>query len=120
MSVEKLEMNDWNDIADAVARIDQGVAKLLDVQERAVAEWISVAQAAQATGLSDSTIRRAIAGRDLAASNVGSDQRPVWRIARRDLTTWMEKQKGEMAAVPPRGELGQLVERYFSPAGSED
>lgn len=109
------EMNELQIMAEAVARIDRGVAKLLEAQEAAVAEWLSVAQAAQVTGLSDTTIRRAIGGRDLAASNVGSEQRPVWRIARRDLTAWMEKQKGGTEAVPPRGELGQLVDRYFGP-----
>jgi len=111
-------MSDWQAIAEAVARIDRGVAKLLEVQERAVTEWLSVAQAAQVTGLSATTIRRAIGGRDLAASNMGSDQRPLWRIGRQELAEWMSKQKGGGTnAVPPKGELGSLIERYFGPSG---
>lgn len=113
-------MSDWQAVAEAVARIDRGVARLLEVQELAAAEWLSVAQAARATGLSDTTIRRAIGGRDLPASNVGGELRPVWRVARRDLAAWMEKQKGGTASVPPRGELQRLVGRYFAPPPSED
>lgn len=110
-------MNDLQSIAKAVARIDQGVAKLLEAQVKTAAEWLSVAQVAEISGLSDTTVRRAIGRGELAASNMGGERRPVWRIAQQELAAWMEMKRGGTKAVPPGGELDDLVKRYF---GSSD
>src|SRR3954469_2614345 len=48
------------------------------------AEYLSIAQAAEVTNLSETHIRRAIRSGALLASNVGSPARPLWRIARKD------------------------------------
>lgn len=77
------------------------------------AEYLSIKRAATFTGLSQSHLRRAIRKGELPASNQGSQTRPIWRIARRDLVSWMEAKCGGTPIVPPKPELKGLIDRYF-------
>ena len=79
---------------------------------------LSIAQAATLAGLSDRTIRRAVAlksGTDrLPASNVGlGTHRPTWRIKPSDLEAWMDRDQGTPTPRPrsvatPRGKFGHF------------
>ncbi len=81
--------------------------------EAAGSEYLTVKQTARFAALSESSIRRAIQGRSLPASNRGTGKRPLWRIARSDLIAWMESAKGGDPKVPPRSELKDLVRRHL-------
>jgi excisionase family DNA binding protein len=63
--------------------------------------YISIKQAATYTGLSPVHIRRAATGGTLPCSNVGTYDRPTYRISRKDIDAWMEKRKAG-AFPPPR------------------
>ena len=97
---------------DALARTGTTAPKPVAA---AAAEWLSIKEAAAVTGLSATTVRRAVVGRrDLPASNAGTANRPTGRIARKDLDEWMERKKGEAAvAVPPGSELSDLIGRHL-------
>jgi excisionase family DNA binding protein len=75
--------------------------------------YVAVKGAMRITGLSDSHIRRAIHAGQLPASNMGTGRRPLWRIALKDLDEWMERKKGGTTAVPPKSELGDLIDRHL-------
>jgi excisionase family DNA binding protein len=64
-------------------------------------EWFSIKEAAVLTGLSAKHLRRAVLGGTLPASNVGTPDRPVYRISREDLKGWMDRRKA--GALPPPG-----------------
>lgn len=78
-------------------------------------EWLSVKQAATITGLSETTIRRAIRSGTLKAFNpTGSIRRPTWRIRREDLVAFMEQNRAEGKAPSPPVVLRRRVKsRYF-------
>lgn len=77
----------------------------MDVLERTLAgprqEWFSIEDVAVLTGLSNDHIRRAVTGGTLAASNMGTPDRPYYRISRKDIDSFMEKRKA--GAYPPPG-----------------
>jgi excisionase family DNA binding protein len=91
-------------------KVDGGLASHVDGPTSA--DYISIAQAAQITGLSQSHIRRAVRSGELTASNVGTPQRSVWRIARKDLAAWMERKKGGID-LPPKSALKELIEHHL-------
>jgi excisionase family DNA binding protein len=84
----------------------------LDSLPGAQADYLSIKEAAALTRLSYSHVRRAVLSGELPASNVGSGSHAIYRIARSDLTVWMNTKK-RVSAVPPRSELRGLVNRYF-------
>lgn len=97
---------------DALARI--GGAGPRRGAAAVVAEWLSISETAAVTGLSVTTIRRAVVRHDLPAANAGTPKRPTWRIARKNLDEWMERKKSETAvAVPPGSELSDLIDRHL-------
>lgn len=66
------------------------------------AEWLSIAQAAARSSLSEKTIRRAIRakGRNrLNAFDVGLPGRHTWRISAVDLDTWIRR-NGDVTGAP--------------------
>jgi excisionase family DNA binding protein len=75
-------------------------------------EYLSVKQAARVTGLSECRIREALNRHELAASNIGSDLRPVYRIARADLDKWLEVRRSGGPSFA-RAELRALVEKQL-------
>src|SRR5687767_13326675 len=56
-------------------------------------EWFSIGEAAILTGLSQDHVRRSILGGTLPASNMGTPDRPLYRIHRKDIDGWMEQRK---------------------------
>lgn len=97
-----------NRIVFAVESIDRRLS-----QDQA--EYLSIQQAAEFSSLSATKIRRAIKSRQLPASDIGTAAHPHYRIAKTDLYSWMEKNKGGNP-VPPKSELAGLVKRYFPDA----
>lgn len=89
------ESDEIHTLADVVAILKR-VEKALD---RSPLEYFSIEQATTITGLSDDHIRRAILGGTLPASNVGTPDRPYYRISRENLKDWMEQRKA--GAFPP-------------------
>jgi len=90
-------------IAKAVEeRLTTLVEKLKTNLGRPQQEWLSISQAAQVVSLSGTHIRRAIVGGMLPASNVGTPDRPTYRIHRNDLNAWMEKRKHGALPTPRR------------------
>ena len=83
-------------------------------------EWFSIKQAAAYAGLSGDHVRRAVTGAMLPCSNVGTPDRPLYRISRRDLEGWLEKRKAG-ALPPPRRKKGRAQitslppSRHFAP-----
>jgi excisionase family DNA binding protein len=79
-------------------------------------EWFSIKQASAYTGLSDDHIRRAVTSAMLPCSNVGSNDRPTYRISRKDLEEWLEKRKS--GAIPSPRRKGREVplpkSRFYS------
>ena len=98
-------MDRVSQIEGTLARIDQGLARLLHLGEEARQEWLSISQAAAVTGLSTSHVRRAVRSGQLTASNTGTRDRPVWRIARRDLDAWMRRRVGGTGILPTAAKI---------------
>src|SRR5262245_9756541 len=70
-------------VPEALARIEQRLERieaLLSQGPAAGQEWLSIKQTAQVTGLSQAHVRRAVRAGRLAASNVGTQAHPIWRI----------------------------------------
>ena len=98
-------MNSEDRIEKTLARIDEGVQRLLQLGEEARQEWLSISQTAAATGLSESHVRRAVRSGRLPASNAGTPDRPAWRIARADLADWMRRRMGGNRVPPIAGTI---------------
>ena len=102
-------------VAETLDRIERRLERiegLLAEGPAAGQEWLSIKQAAHVTGHSQAHVRRAVSVGRLAASNVGRQGHPVWRISRADLTTWMEENRVQNP-LPSSPELLELVHRYF-------
>jgi excisionase family DNA binding protein len=76
-------------------------------------EYLSIERAAKLTSLSATHLRRAIRSGGLPASNVGTASHPTWRIARKDLDAWMQRNKGGLPSIPPKPELKDLIRRHL-------
>jgi excisionase family DNA binding protein len=92
-------------IENTLARIETGMNRLLKVQAGPDQEWLAIKDAAAVTGLSEPHIRRAVRSGDLPAANVGTQGRPVWRIARTDLEKWMHRRMGGIVLPPITGNV---------------
>lgn len=53
-------------------------------------EWYSIKETAIMTGLSSDLVRDAVLGGNLPTSNMGSPDRPLYRISRSAIYTWMK------------------------------
>ena len=62
-------------------------------------EWLSIEQAAALTSLSKDHVRRAIVGGTLVSSNVGTPDRPLYRVSRENIGKWMKER--EAGPKPP-------------------
>lgn len=76
-----------------------GLAAFKGKMEMASKGWLSIENAAMYADVSPDHIRRAVRGAMLPASNVGTPDRPLYRISRQDLDAWLEKRKA--GALPP-------------------
>lgn len=107
------------DIIYLLLGVMEGIEKKVDTAlaacKRAAAtqEFLTIEQAASMTAISSSHLRRAIKSGELPASNVSKAAHPIWRIARKDLTTWLETKKGGITVIPPKSEIKGLIDRYF-------
>jgi excisionase family DNA binding protein len=79
----------------------------------AKAEWLPVKGAAEITACHSNTVRRAIASGLLAASNIGSQERPVYRLHRKDIKAWMDGMKSQVRQVASKDQRDARVERFF-------
>ena len=75
-------------------------------------EWITIKQGARLTGLSYSSIRRAILRGDLSAKNAGNGAHRHYRILRADLDGWIRSLAAPAPAVP-KSDIKGLIDRYF-------
>ena len=100
---------------DLTGRLARIVEKLESQGAATEAAFVSIKQAARITQLSESHVRRAVWSGGLRAANAGTRSHPIWRIARTDLADWLKAKMGGRN-VPPKSELGGLVNRYFPDA----
>ena len=109
------EGGQFDEDVSALRRIENKLNRLLREgrADSTETEYMSIKRAVKITGLSDSHIRRAILSGDLPASNTGGSLRPVYSIARKDLTAWMERKKGGTSRVPPPSTLKELINRHL-------
>lgn len=77
------------------------------------AEWVPVKRAAEIMGCHSNTLRRAIASGFLAASNIGSEERPVYRLHRKDIKAWMDGMRSTAKPLASKDQRDALVERFF-------
>ncbi len=102
-------------VAGTLERIERRLERIEGLLAQGPAaghEWLSIKQAAHVTGLSQAHVRRAVRAGGPAASNVGTQSRPIWRIARADLAKWMEENRVQNP-LPSSADLRVLVQRYF-------
>jgi hypothetical protein len=64
------------------------------------AEWLSIKGAAAVMGLSPDYVRRAVIGGVLASSNVGTPDRPCYRISRGAIAAFMKEREAGPRAGP--------------------
>jgi excisionase family DNA binding protein len=89
-------------LVEQQAEILLNMRELRNERELPQQEWFSIFEAAALTGLSDDHIRRAVVGGTLPASNVGTPDRPIYRISKIDIGEWMEKRKAGALPTPRR------------------
>jgi excisionase family DNA binding protein len=105
------ELKDW--LRQEIRDLADHFGKEFREQSRLPAtEYLSIRQAASVTGLSETRIREAVVRGEMAASNIGSDLRQVYRIARADLDKWLEVRKHGGPSLA-RAELRALVEKHL-------
>jgi excisionase family DNA binding protein len=104
------------EIRESQDRLSAQVRRLHELLERQGAlldiAYLSIKGTAQITALSDSHIRQAVTCGELPASNVGTARRPIYRIAKTDLSEWLESRKG-ISRPLGRAELRALIERQM-------
>jgi excisionase family DNA binding protein len=88
------------------------IGRLVEQTRQSTPAYLSIKQAARMTCLSETRIRQAILRHEMAARNIGSEQRPVYRIARSDLDKWLEGRKSCGPSLA-RAELRALVEKLL-------
>ena len=62
--------------------------------------WLSIQDTAKIVGVSEDHIRRFIRAGYLSVANIGTPDRPLYRISRKDIDTFMEQRK--TSPLPPR------------------
>jgi excisionase family DNA binding protein len=82
-------------VEDVLERLAGVLERLEGALERptVVREWFSIEEAAFATGLSKDHVRRAVISGALTASDLGTPDRPLYRISRNNLLRWMQERE---------------------------
>lgn len=75
--------------------------------------FLMIEEVASLTGLSDSSIRRAIRSGDLPAANMGTTSKPRWLVDLEDVVGWIRRKKGGAPMIPPPSALKDLIERHL-------
>ena len=112
----------------------QALHEKVDRANAQVAQWLSIDQAARLSSLSKDHIRRAIVGGTLVSSNVGTPDRPLYRVSRENVAKWMrereagpkpplrkgrvKKSKPEAKPLPPSPHFPQSRRTPASPSSS--
>lgn len=78
--------------------------------------YFNIANAAKYLGLSGPFIRRAVTSGMLSVSNVGTPDKPAYRISRKDLHEYMEKRKAGAIARPTKRKKGEQAVRTLPPS----
>lgn len=109
------------EMKDILTRIEAKLDRLLAGGEAPNPEvkGFSIKEAARVTGISASTIRRAVHRKELPASDLGNGKRAVWLITQTSLAAWIESRRRGGSPAPPQRQLAELVGRYFSDAADE-
>jgi len=94
---------------EVIQRLTRVLEKLERRAEMPVQEWFSIKEAAVLTGLSQDHIRRAVTGGTLPCSNVGTPDRSIYRISRKDIELWMERRKAGAMPPPQKRKKGKEV-----------
>jgi excisionase family DNA binding protein len=81
----------------------QGQERLQEQLERQAQEWLSIQDAARVVGVSRNHLRAAVRGGTLPVSNLGTPDRPLYRVSREDLKRWMEERKAGPKPSPGQG-----------------
>src|SRR5262245_44439086 len=89
--------DDFDKLKDGFDRLE----KLLRCPEQA---YLSIEDAAALTGLSEKHIRRAVHGGMMVASQVGTADRPLYRVSLENVHRWMKER--EAGPRPPAGRAG--------------
>jgi excisionase family DNA binding protein len=63
-------------------------------------EWLSIEETAGLTGLSDDYVRRHVTSGLLPVANMGTFDKPLYRIRRRDIDDWMAKRREAPCPAP--------------------
>src|SRR5262245_9250512 len=101
-------------IAEAVERATDHLLAIDRSLSLVDPEYLSIKQAATVADLSATKIRREIKAGRLPASDIGTPAHPHYRIARTDLQSWMEKNKGSGNSPPqPVRTKRKIRSRYF-------
>ena len=102
-------------VDSAVNAVETRLANVFEQVERFQGairpEYLSIAQAADYTGLSAKHIRRAIRRGDLLCANTGTGKRPKYSIARTHIADWMEANR--LKQGPSKASRQALVEELF-------
>lgn len=91
---------------DEIRKLIRETVRAVLKEQGAVAEWLTIQQAAALLGCSRDHINRAVVTKELPAANIGKNERPTYRIKRADLDAWMESRKNEKTTSRP-------VSRHF-------
>jgi excisionase family DNA binding protein len=114
-------------LEDRIARaVEERITPLLDKLKEALKgpqqEWFSIEQASVLTGLSPDHVRQHVTAGMLPVSNMGTFEKPYYRIHRKDIDEWMAKRREAPNPAPRRKKAdpgpGSYVSRHHkqSPA----
>ena len=102
-------------IAQAVEeRIALMLEKLKAALEKPPQEWFSIKGAAALTDLSPDHIRRHVTAGMLPVSNLGTFEKPLYRIHRKDIEEWMSKRRESPQPAPRRKKAQPGPSSYIS------
>ncbi len=87
------------------------IGRLDRLETKTIQEYLSVEQTAATVGVSTKHVRRAMKRGELPYSNIGTNQRATYRIARHDIQTWMESKRVRHGTVKSARQA--LVEEFF-------
>jgi excisionase family DNA binding protein len=96
--------------------IAEKVDRIQKTLETGPQEWFSIKKAAGLMGVSEKHVRRAVVGGTLPCSNVGSPDRAIYRISRKDIEDFMRKRMSGAIHTPrEKATLPAGLVRHYSP-----
>ncbi len=92
-------------ISDNMARVLKALERLEQNVDQQRQEYLSISQAAAVCGVSGDHVRRAVVGGTLPCSNLGTPDRPLYRISRENIGKWMKEREAGPKPPPRRKKL---------------